>query len=178
MLRRLLPILLVMIFLAPAATAYLVLSHQRMVIRKQVKSTLKHHLDCSDLEYFRFSKQETATLLRWEHAKEFEFKGQMYDVVQTNQVGDSVEYWCWWDHEETKLNLQLRRMVADAMRANPDQRSLGLRLGALFKILIDHPEVKQDYSIVVLEKSWYSNIQSVLSIPEMQPQAPPPKPVA
>jgi hypothetical protein len=53
--------------------------------------------------------------LRWEDPGEFEYDGQMYDVVETWTVGGTVYYRCFWDREETRLNNQLRELAARAL---------------------------------------------------------------
>ncbi len=72
-------------------------------------------MDEAELVLLKFTKEETQTKLRWEHSKEFEYDGQMYDIVSKEVKGDSIFYRVWWDHEETKLNKQLVKLVTSAM---------------------------------------------------------------
>lgn len=67
----------------------------------------------------KFTKEETETKLRWEHAREFEYENNMYDIVETEILGDTILYWCWWDHEETVLNRQLDDLVSAIFGNNP-----------------------------------------------------------
>lgn len=64
------------------------------------------------LVLLKFSEPDSKTLLRWEHAREFEFQGQMYDVVKTETRGDTIYYRCWLDQKESELNQQLKHLVA------------------------------------------------------------------
>jgi len=72
-------------------------------------------LDPEELVLLKFTSLESRTKLRWEHSKEFEFRGQMYDVVSSETKGDSIFYRCWWDHKETQLNQRLKILVAKAL---------------------------------------------------------------
>lgn len=78
------------------------------------------------LVLLKFSKKEIPTKLRWEHSKEFEYDGQMYDIVDVKVKGDSIFYRCWWDHEETALNKKLKKLVAlafDKHKSNRDSQT-------------------------------------------------------
>lgn len=84
---------------------------QKTVVKKEVKKQISAGIDKNDLLLLTFSKREARTRLRWEHSSEFEYKDQMYDVVETWTLGDTVYYWCWLDHKETKLNKQLKELA-------------------------------------------------------------------
>lgn len=77
-------------------------------------------MDQEELVLLKFSKKDAETKLRWEHAKEFEYKGQMYDIVSAEIRGDSIFYRCWWDYEETNLNKKLKKLVASAFDRDED----------------------------------------------------------
>ena len=112
------------------------LHHQKHLVKKEVKRQMISGIDKKDLELLKFSKKETQTKLRWEHSKEFEYKGQMYDIVEKIVKEDSVYYWCWWDHEETKLNKELSSLANNAFRDDPKkqkrQQQLFSYLNSLF----------------------------------------------
>jgi hypothetical protein len=50
-----------------------------------------------------FSKSEISQVLKWEHDREFEYQGQMYDVLEIHDKGEQVEYLVWHDEEESEL---------------------------------------------------------------------------
>jgi hypothetical protein len=105
------------------------LNLERSIVKKAVDRHIVAGIEESDLVLLEFSREETETLLRWEHAREFEYDGQMYDVVETWAVGDTVFYRCWWDREETALNSRMRllalRALGDAPRVGDRGASLG-----------------------------------------------------
>jgi len=62
-------------------------------------------LGLSDDQLFHFSIHhvDSSRLFRWEHSREFEFQGQMFDVARRESRGDSLHFWCYWDTAETDL---------------------------------------------------------------------------
>jgi len=86
-----------------------------------------------ELVKLKFSKAEISKNLRWKHSKEFEFNGQMYDIVNTKISSDSVEYVCWWDSEESKLNQKLMALVVNKLPDLPENRELSFQLTNFYK---------------------------------------------
>lgn len=80
------------------------------------------------LMVLRFSLADASRMLQWEHELEFEFNGNMYDVIKKTQTNDSVSYLCWPDHKETALNLELNRLVDIAMGDDTDNKQNNKRL--------------------------------------------------
>ncbi|HEY1046941.1 MAG TPA: hypothetical protein VGF79_10920, partial [Bacteroidia bacterium] len=73
--------------------------------------------------------------LEWEHSKEFEYKGEFYDVVKSETNGDTTYYWCWWDYEETQLNRKCMELVTISLGNNPQKQKNQLRLFNFFESL-------------------------------------------
>lgn len=92
-------------------------------------------LDKSELVLLAFSKNEAQRLLEWEHDREFEFRGQMFDVVEAAEKGDSVFYRCWPDHAETHLNKQLVQLASGLWENHPSKQEAQKRLLAFFDLL-------------------------------------------
>lgn len=107
---------------------------QKHLLRKEVKKQLIAGIDRTDLVLLKFTKKQ-ANNLKWEHSKEFEYRDQMYDVVEAEWKGDSVYYWCWWDHEETRLNKQLAQLVREVWGHHPENKETQHRLIVFFKSL-------------------------------------------
>jgi hypothetical protein len=120
--QRIVSILLLIFLAAPFLGTYTWLHYQKRSVRKSIKRKIIAGLDKNELVLLRFTKQEEKKKLRWEHSKEFEFENQMYDVVETKTVGDTIYYWCWWDNEETALNIQLKNLVANALGTNSEKK--------------------------------------------------------
>jgi hypothetical protein len=96
----------------PIATLYVWLQHRKTIAKQEAKERIIAGIDKKDLVLLKFTQQESQTCLHWEHAQEFEYKQQMYDVVETAVHGDTTYYWCWLDSPETRLNIQLYALVS------------------------------------------------------------------
>jgi len=87
------------------------------------------------LEHMKFSTADAQTNLNWKHAKEFEYLGEWYDIVQADTIGDTIHYSLWWDKEETHLNKQLAQLIDDAVSQSPENRDNKKRLSFFLKSL-------------------------------------------
>lgn len=105
--------------MAPFPGTYAWLYFQKQHIKKEAKRQLTAGVEKSELVLLQLSVRDAETKLRWEHSREFEYQGRMYDVVEKRFKNDSVYYWCWWDHAETELNRKLDRLVAGVWEKNP-----------------------------------------------------------
>ncbi len=138
--RRIYVLLFLFSLAAPFAGSYLWLQHQKAQIKKQVKWDLISGMDKADLVLFGFSLTELETL-RWEHDREFEYLGEMYDVVAVEKDGDTNWYWVWWDHKETRLNQHLEKLVTQAWAGDPLQKKNKDRLISFVKNLYCTPAI-------------------------------------
>lgn len=127
--------ILVMLLVAPLPLMVGYLHLQQRAVKKAVKRSLMTRVADDELVLLRFSRSETETQLRWEHSREFEFDGEMYDIVRTVETADSVAYWCWHDHEETVLNRRVERLAALAWGKHPLRRTHEDRLVQLIRQL-------------------------------------------
>ncbi|NJO02409.1 MAG: hypothetical protein HC880_12620, partial [Bacteroidia bacterium] len=69
----------------------------------------------------------------WEHSREFAYQGQMYDLINVRQVGDSTFLWCWPDREETQLNRKIAQLITEALGQMPQNREHQERLSRFLK---------------------------------------------
>lgn len=123
-------------------------------------------LDPSELVVFKFSKTE-AKNLNWKHSKEFELAGEWYDIVYTDTLADdSLQYWLYWDHEETKLNHQLADLVANALGNDPATKDKNnnfnhfskdlycIQLGELMKPHVGFQDISHSKSWATLQRGF------------------------
>ena len=127
---------------APFLGTYAWLQIEKRKVKKEIKWRIIDGMDKSELALLKFTKEKSESKLRWEHSREFEYDGQMYDVVESRSTGDTTYYYCWWDNEETILNLQLSELVAKAMGKNPLNKEKQERLSNFLKNL--YCQVKPD----------------------------------
>jgi len=132
---RLLGIFVLLCLITPFATTYVFLKLQKKQIKKEIKWKMIAGLDRDELVLLKFTKEEAQRKLHWEHSKEFEYNGEMYDIAHNSTKGDSIFYWCWWDHKETKLNRQLKELVAFALGNNQQRKNNQEQLADFYKSL-------------------------------------------
>jgi len=132
--------LLLICLLAPVIGIYGWLQHKRYVVKKEVKRQIIAGMDRDELVLLKFSKEEIKTLLRWEHDEEFEYREQMYDVVEVIEKDGMIHYWCWKDDEETLLKKDLDRLLAGALGSSPQNNDHQKQIKNFFKTLyyLDH----------------------------------------
>lgn len=127
--------MLVVLLVAPLPLMVGYLHLQQRAVKKAVKRTLMAGVAENELVLLSFSRSEAETELRWEHSREFEFDGEMYDIVRTVESADSVKYWCWHDHEETALNRRVARLTAAVWGKHPLRKAHEDRLIQLIRQL-------------------------------------------
>ncbi len=175
--KRVVAISLLFILFAPVATIYLYLQFEKSAIRREIKWKMIAGLDKDELVLLKFTKEEAKKKLRWEHSKEFEYNGQMYDIVSTEINGDSITYHCWWDHEETKLNKKLKKMVSMAFDQDEDKRRTQQNLhNYLFSFFCTAPPKWQLIPFQNSKIVFHNILQTTIFKPhQLTPPTPPPK---
>jgi hypothetical protein len=112
-------LLVLALALDPLAGRLLWLSCQKALLRHDVAKHIVSLAREDGLVLFEFTKFEAGILLRWEHPREFEYQGRMYDIVEAQDLGDAVRYLCWWDRQETRLNAEMRSLALRALGQTP-----------------------------------------------------------
>lgn len=99
---------MLIVLVAPFIGLGLWSSYQQQMTRNEVMSILQAGVSRNMLTLLVFNNKQETEHLTWKHSKEFSFHGEMYDVMEKESNGDSTYYWCWKDHEETKLNKDIK----------------------------------------------------------------------
>ena len=120
--------------MAPVAMTYTVFQFQKKKIKKEIKRRMIAGMDRDELILLSFSSIDLINKLVWEHAKEFKYKGVMYDIESRESCGDIMHYWCWKDDKETQLNKDLHQLVCFALQKDDGQKETQNRLFDFFKI--------------------------------------------
>ncbi len=111
-------IAMIFLLVVPTMSALTYLHYQKSLVRKEVRERLSEGTEHEDLVLLALSDAEIRNELQWEHDDEFEYRGQMYDVVETESLGDTTYYLCWKDHEETELKEHINELIAKALINN------------------------------------------------------------
>ncbi|MCB0754958.1 MAG: hypothetical protein H6603_02180 [Flavobacteriales bacterium] len=119
--KRLISIFLVLCLILPMLGMFGWLQQRRKEVRREVKHQIIAGLERSELVLLTFTPEQHSKL-KWKHSKEFEFEGEMFDIVETEVVDGVTQYWCWSDDEETALNKQLFELTNIALGLDPLQQ--------------------------------------------------------
>lgn len=130
-------------------------------------------LDKENFIMLIFSKHEAKNLLKWEHASEFEYNGQMYDVISFSEKGDTIVYWVWRDGKETFLKKQYNSLFYNMLYNHFPQKENNQNLIDFFKKLICYDYV---FKLIKIHR-WTKivNQPSFVSVVYLEIDAPPPK---
>lgn len=142
-------ILFLFVLIVPPAATIGWLRFEKYQLKRQIKRQLMTDIDRNELVKFTFSDQEVENELDWEHAKEFEYQGQMYDVVYRKEIGDSTVFWCWWDHEETRLNKELIAMTHRAFGHDTHKKEREVQVLTFIKSLYSQEKMQWEACVTL-----------------------------
>jgi hypothetical protein len=173
--RKIFIILLFFCLIAPVATIFVIFQVQKKQIKREVKWKMISGIDREVLVLLKFTEEEKKNQLKWKTSNEFEYKGEMYDIVEKEVKGDTTLYWCWLDNEETKLNRQYEELVFYALECNPINQENKKQIAKFFKIpFLSEPTEKtaiafqEINNIYLYDQNFYQSVSS-------SPADPPPK---
>lgn len=132
--RSLISLLLLFCLLAPVAVTLFIVEEHRVQVKKEIKQRLASVAKLRNLVTIKVDSEEKSRQLNWHDSREFEYCGEMYDVIKTVVKGTSTYYTCWLDHEETELNKKLDELVADALGNSTKHRQSKTKLLELFEL--------------------------------------------
>lgn len=132
--RLLLGIFLLGCLILPFVGTYIWLQQERADLKHSVFEKLEEGIAPKELVTLVVPETDLSEL-RWEHEREFEYKGQMYDVVEKKIQGDTVLFICWWDHEETRLKEEMKKLLAGQHQDFPLQNEQQQRIDTFGKNL-------------------------------------------
>ncbi len=127
--------MLVIIIAAPFVGTYTWLQYKKYQVQQEIRLRMQAGVKKMNLTVLQFNRIEINSLLRWEHDKEFEYMGEMFDVVSRKEMGDSIIFICLKDIKETSINKQIRLLVSVAIGQDQQQRENHKRLTNFSKSL-------------------------------------------
>ncbi|MFO7723062.1 MAG: hypothetical protein R6V49_07560 [Bacteroidales bacterium] len=167
-------ILLLLTLIAPFYGTWSWLEVQKKKVKRTIKWRIIEGIDKEELVLLSFSHPEAKSSLRWIHSREFEYQGEMYDIVEVIEDADSIHYRCWWDYEETTLNRELRKIVASVF-GNSDQTKEKMQRLNLFCSTLFCEELPSFHLTAFMQKNkLLSHHHQAYRPPAMEVQKPPP----
>ena len=153
------------------------LKMERKAIKKAIKHKIIAGIDKEELVLLVFHKNEVDQQVKWKHSKEFQYKGEMYDIVEKEIIGNEIYYWVWWDKEETVLNQKLANLVRQNFAQNPYQNNKNQVINHFFKTLYFSEKTTIQLDVVKNEISHCTLYSENFSLWQQSPPVPPPKKV-
>ncbi len=173
-LKQLNGILFLLCILVPIMGTYAWLHYQREQIHEEVKQQILSGIDREELVVFKFSLADSK-LLDWKEDREFAYQGQMYDVVESRIMADSIQYWCWWDQKESQIEKQIEECTARLFHQNPQQQHQQEKLHDFYKNLY-HPVIPEWLLLLdAFQKGIPSNSKHLFTSHQLPPPVPPPE---
>jgi hypothetical protein len=160
----------------PFLGTYAWLSGRIESAKESASLSIKRAIPQNDQILWTFSITDARSKLHWEHSREFEYKGEMYDIIRSQIKGDSVWYWCYWDRKEAKLKKQLNILVARMMGPGPYNRNERTQINDFFRSFF-FQTTSREHDVIChhLINPDFSQYNFSVSLHELTPPFPPPK---
>jgi hypothetical protein len=144
---------------------------QTAQIRHDVRERMLSGIEDEALVVLKFSSADLDKL-SWHRDDEFEFQGEMYDVVERRMDGDTFVLACWPDHAESRLHRQMEELIASATQDDPLRRTVLQHVFDFLKTICPGHVITPYINVL-----WYQmNGVSSNFIPHMLPMVAPPEP--
>lgn len=125
MLRSAFVIALLSLLLIPMVSPWLFFHYKQQQIRKNIKRQIKAGVPEEDLVLLRIPiaiESGTHPDFQRIHAREFRYRGMMYDIIRQETGQDTTLYWCILDVKESGLFAMLDQWSASAFRKDAQQQ--------------------------------------------------------
>jgi len=172
-LRNTFAIFFLLVLSIPFLCTRAILLHRKSESKEAVKARILAGVDKSEMVRLVFSVNDAKTALKWEHSKEFEYRGEMYDIVKSEGKTDSVIYWCIRDKDETQLNRQLESLVALATGSDPQHQSSLNNLFIFLKFLFCHKPREVKPAVASAGTIFHFYLPVKYAFPPVPPAPPP-----
>lgn len=109
--RVLLSLLLFTCLIAPFATTLLCLKIHKLHIQSSIQHHVERDLIKESLVKLTFLKSDLQHQVKWEGDDEFRFNGEMYDVITSEAMNDSINFLCFLDQKEDGFSQQFGQLL-------------------------------------------------------------------
>ena len=101
----------------PFSGTMLFLHYEKGIAKRHAMEMMNH---AKDAKLIRIAVHENEMQhLKWEQPWEFEYKGEMHDIVSQELMADSIIYHCIIDKKETSINKEIVKFIAGFFDDNP-----------------------------------------------------------
>lgn len=141
MLKRLIPILLILLILAPHLVVRLWLNQEKKMARRHFKEFVIKNAPETDFLHFKFTKADIAHKIRWIHAGEFVMDGKFYDVASKRISSDTMYVKAWEDDKETAVEKKIAALTSDFFGKDSKAKDSSSRRFKLMQLVYIMPTV-------------------------------------
>jgi hypothetical protein len=167
-----LAIFLLVIFLTDIAGYYVVFSIHQIVIKQNIKNSIRQKLP-DELLTLIISTPSNIKEIHWKEKGEFRYRRNMYDVVRKYvNSGDTIYYYCINDKAETKLFSNLDEFIEKFRESQKDDSILLQTYQAFHSVLFfGHylqnifPSVSNELIFTYIGTGYTSNIPDISGPP-------------
>lgn len=165
-------ILILFLLVVPIISTYTYLHIKKQSIKKEVKHQILNNIHEEDLILLKFTKEESENL-KWKHSMEFEFQGEMYDIVKQEIQSENIVYWCWNDNKETRINKQIDSLLAFVLGENQQNKEKQKRLNDYFNSLFFSKLPEYDLKVFQSDYKYNSFVIAYTNLSNSPPSPPP-----
>lgn len=133
----------------PFGGTYLFLEMEKAKAKRHAALVIAGEENPVEMVHLAFTEAQMKADLRWEHDREFEYRGQMYDIISSEVKGDTTYFYAYWDKLESIINHKLNELITLHLGGEADEKDESQLVVSLLKALYIHPN--QD-SAKILEK--------------------------
>lgn len=173
--RHVITILFSLSLTVPFLSVFSWLSIEKKAVRKEMKHQIMEVTSNDELISFTFEQKDTLKVLKWKHSKEFEYKGEMYDIVRREYENNHVTYYLWWDHEETALNGKLDKLTAALFDQSPSKERSSQQLSFFLTHLFVEESDLFSINLQLKDQNQFYHYSSHYTGFNPGPTCPPPK---
>ena len=123
----------------PILATYTIIRIRREMVRSEVREEVTKGIPRENLVLIRVARTDMEKEVLWKDDHEFEYHGEMYDIVESETEGDTLVFWCLPDHKETSLNIRISELLGRRLMNNQQQRNDQKRMAGLLKLQFTKP---------------------------------------
>lgn len=122
--KKLFSILFLLLFLFTSGGYFVAFELEQTQIKSEVETFMKSGMADEKLELIKIPlsmEKQSNKLFQRINAKEFKYKGKMYDISKRVVKGDIAYYYCYYDHKEETLFANLNDFIAKHISSESDK---------------------------------------------------------
>jgi hypothetical protein len=159
----------------PFTGTIMYLQHEKGIAKSEMSEYLQAYAK-KDVVDIIVHKDQIHTILEWEHDREFELSGEMYDVISSQIMGDSIIYQCLHDAKETSINKRILSFIRSYLKDEAGSDASLIVYSDIFKVL--HPPISSivdEHTLMEMRSVFIGYDDSTNPQYFNQPSIPPPR---